>query len=175
MSTAWHCCQPRPPKLQIWCFTCQAPRPPFPFPWLQFSDKKNYTRPNLRYIFSLYVNIQMHDACVFLNPCFMVQGCFNPGYLFLWTFYNLQSCSSTYWYNSSKVLPRFHNQAGTICGTFVQHKSGLKIFVLFVFTFRDKLWQKCRKFGFSRQKRRKFGFLRQKCYNLGFLQGKCYF
>lgn len=31
------------------------------------------------------------------------------------------------------------NQAGTICGTFVQHKSGLKIFVLFVFTFRDKL------------------------------------
>ena len=44
-------------------------------------------------------------------------------------------------------------------------KSGLKIFVLFVFTFRDKLWQK----------RRKFGFLRQKCYNLGFLQGKCCF
>ena len=30
-------------------------------------------------------------------------------------------------------------QAGTICGTFVQHKSGLKIFVLVVFTFRDKL------------------------------------
>ena len=30
-------------------------------------------------------------------------------------------------------------QAGTICGTFVQRKSGLKIFVLFVFTFRDKL------------------------------------
>ena len=30
-------------------------------------------------------------------------------------------------------------QAGTICGTFVQHKSGLKIFVLIVFTFRDKL------------------------------------
>ena len=54
-------------------------------------------------------------------------------------------------------------------------KSGLKIFVLFVFTFRDKLWQKRRKFGFSRQKRRKFGFSRQKCYNLGFLQGKCYF
>ena len=58
------------------------------------------------------------------------------------------------------------SQAGTICGTFVQHKSGLKIFVLFVFTFRDKLWQKCCKFGFSRQKRRKFGFSRQKCYNL---------
>ena len=110
MSAAWHCCQLRPPQLQIWCFTCQAPRPPFPFPWLQFSDKKNYTRPNLRYIFSLYVNIQMHDACVFLNPCFMVQGCFNPGYLFLWTFYNLQSCSPTYWYNSFKVLPRFHNR-----------------------------------------------------------------
>ena len=31
------------------------------------------------------------------------------------------------------------DQAGTICGTFVQRKSGLKIFVLFVFTFRDKL------------------------------------
>ena len=46
----------------------------------------------------------------FLDPCFMVQGCFNPGYLFLWTFYNLQSCSPTYWYNSSKVLPRFHNR-----------------------------------------------------------------
>ena len=67
------------------------------------------------------------------------------------------------------------HHAGTICGTFVQRKSGLKFFVLFVFTFRDKLWQKCRKFGFSRQKRRKFGLPQQKCYNLWFLQEKCCF
>ena len=61
-------------------------------------------------IFFLCTWISRSMTCVFLDPCFMVQGCLNPGYLFLWTFYNLQSCSSTYWYNSSKVLPRFHNR-----------------------------------------------------------------
>ena len=114
---------------------------------------------------------------------------------------NLRSVSDKFKYKYINTNPKIHNlkntmvpwfpfsafvcrspfvviicrQADTICGTFVQHKSGLKIFVLFVFTFRDKLWQKCRKFGFSRQKRRFLGFSRQKCYNLGFLQGKCGF
>ena len=59
---------------------------------------------------------------------------------------SLNGCTQGFWHCVSKystvvrcIVYRCAFQAGTICGTFVQHKSGLKIFVLFVFTFRDKL------------------------------------
>ena len=76
---------------------------------LSFPMATVFSEENLRYFF-LCTWISRSMTCVFLDLCFMVQGCSNPGYLFLWTFYNLQSCSPTYWYNSSKVLPRFHNR-----------------------------------------------------------------
>ena len=44
-----------------------------------------------------------------------------------------QNSTTMTWVDGNILVQQSVNQAGTICGTFVQRKSGIKIFVLFVF------------------------------------------